>query len=164
MALEIVSLVLSIISVILAVVAIWDSRKINQETSVLLTRIDTFSKNINDRAMGWVEQLMFNKNTAQENNEKTIKDSTTKIKTKKSFEEEILNYLFEKKGATFEEIKKDLNLDFATTKLTLKRLLFGSLIRAYMSEKDVRIYFVPETKDEAQKKYKEKTYADDLPF
>jgi len=160
MMLSIVSLVLAVVSVALALVAIFDSRKINKDTSILLTRIETFSQNINERAMRWVEQLMFNKSSTQETTEKKSKSPTVKGKI---VEDEIMNYLFEKKGGTFETIKKDLNLDFAQLKPALNRLKFGSLVMEYKSENGERIYYLPETKEEARKIYKPEIY-EDIPF
>ena len=119
MILEIVSITLSIISVILAIVTIYYSIKVNKETSDFLIKIETYSKNINERAMTWLEQLIFNPVKTKEGALTKDKKDTEKPKTT---EADLINYLYDKKGATRADIMKDLQLDFATTVFFNKKI------------------------------------------
>jgi len=164
MILETVSITLSIISVTLAIVAIYYSMKVNKETSNFLIEIKTYSKNINEKAMAWLEQLIFNPTKTKESTSSTKeKKDTDKPKTT---EADLVNYLYNNKEATRADIMKDLQLDFATSVFLIRRLRFSGIISFYEDKNGRDIYFLVGYKDDAELKYpkKEKELLSNIPF
>lgn len=153
MILEIVSITLSIISVILAIVTIYYSVKVNKETSDFLIKIETYSKNINEITMAWLERLIFN---PTKNKEGVSTKDKKDIEKSKATEADLINYLYDKKGATRADIMKDLQLDFATTVFLIRRLRFSSIMSFYKDKDGKDIYFLAGYEDDAELKYPKK--------
>jgi len=163
MILETVSITLSIISVILAIVTIYYSIKVNKETSNFLIEIKTYSKNINEKAMAWLEQLIFNPTRTKESTSST-KEKKDADKSKTT-EADLVNYLYDKKGATRADIMKDLQLDFATSVFLINRLRVSGIISFYEDKEGVNIYYLVGYKDDAELKYpKNENKLSNIPF
>lgn len=67
----------------------------------------------------------------------------------------VLNYVYEKKGVQFQEILKDLALDYYNLKNSIRLLINRRLIQSYTDDKGREIYCLPETEAEAKEKYPE---------
>jgi hypothetical protein len=164
MILEIVAIILALISIILAGLAIYDTRRVNKETSSFLIQIETYSKNINDRAMAWLEQLIFPGRNIVRSSKSNKDDSQTKReKSGEVRDVDLLNFLYTHKAATLEEIMQGLNTDYAIAKSSLIRM--RSFLKTYKDIKNRTIYYLAERETEAKKKYPEPLVnTEDIPF
>ena len=113
--------------------------------------------------MAWLEQLIFNPNRPKES--VPTKDKKENNESKVT-ETDLVNYLYDKKGATRADIMKDLQLDFATSVFLLRRLRISNIISFYKDKNSKDIYFLVGYEDDAELKYpkEEKVNIEDIPF